>query len=71
MGNSPGIDGKQQRVGTFYAPTLDDLLIEVFEHRLILAYLLRNIIIGAIDIESCADGAIHKVNDVKGTGVLV
>ena len=59
--DSTAIDEQQQRVGTLDTTTLDNLLIELLQHGLVLAYLVRDIIVGAIDIKASVKQ--HQVKD--------
>lgn len=71
IGNGSGIDGQQQGVGGLKPASCHYLVIEIVQHVFVFAYLLGHVVVGSIDIETCADSTIDKVDNVKRLGVFV
>ena len=50
---------------------LDDLLIEIFKHRLVVGYSFADPFVGGMYIQCRAQGLVHYVNHIESSGVLV
>ena len=50
---------------------LDDLLIEIFKHRLVVGYSFADPFVGGMYIQCRAQGLVHHVNYIESSGVLV